>query len=1068
MPMPMELHFFKPSRAGTAGCLLFLAAETAGTAAMLPVHLRCEFRRTPLAVAVPNPRLTWRIQAVPRATFWTAYRILAASSPERLAPGKTDLWDSGKVDGDSPIGADYGGRSLPPGRRVFWQVRVWDAAGRPGPWSQTASWAWAPRRWQARWIGRPAPKRPTWQDLDLEVTLRVLARAAGVVFRAQDEQNAYMWQINTALRSTPLLRPHVRIQGQWRVLGEIPIPNRSAKSLAARPVHLRIRAKGDEITTWLDGTLLDRRRDDTFQAGAIGVRGAAGERALFERIRASTPAPGTGKAFLFDPAAGAGVRAVPPEALRDGALVQPAGVLLLGARAPRSDSLLLRREFRLDSGPVRRATAYVFGLGWYELWINGRKASKAVLAPANSPYDRLCWYDAWDVTGFLRPGANAVGIWLGNGYGPGYSRWGWRWLGSKRAVCELRIESAGARRRVIGTGPAWRMAPGPIRYCSIYNGEVFDARKFPVGWANPGFHAAGWQPARVLDPPPGKLEPDPGPPCRVTATLRPAALTHPAPGVWVYDIGQNMAGWPRIRVRGPAGTRVRLHTSELVNPAGMIDPWTNGSARATDVYILRGAGTVEEYEPRFTYHGFRYVEVRGWPGTPTLDDLDARVVQADAPQTGTFECDDPLLQRIHENCFWSLRSNLMSIPTDCSMRNERTPCQMDSQVAEEAAIYNFDMHSFYRRWLADIAAAGSTGNPDWSGDLVVLAWRLYFYYADRRILEKMFPAMKRYVDFLDARAPDHLWKKGYGDWCAPNRGTWQSYFREPAVVNTCLFHEDVRCLAAAARVLGKAGAAEHYETLANEIQAAFQSAFYHPDSHTYGEGTQSAMILPLALGLVPESCRQAVFSALVHRITGRDKSHLDTGIFATRYLVDVLADGGRIDLAAALLHQNTYPGFGFQIARGATTTWEQWTCRGPMNSHNHAMFAGIDASFYSRLAGLRPAAPGWRRILCRPSFPPRLQRVRASVGTPYGSAACAWQRRNGRLHITVTLPPGTRGEVWTPAPSPGAVAVSRPPGQRSTGAAARCLRTVHGCTVFAVASGATDFTMPDPQAIGDH
>jgi len=1013
---------------------------------MRAVRLRCEFRNDPLAVAAARPTLTWTPVSRRRGARQTAWQIVAASSPEAAVPERADLWDSGRVSSEENC-AVYRGTRLAPGERVFWRVRVWDERGVVSPWSEPAWWQWGPvwpEQWHARWIGRPSLHPPRWEDFTLEIDAAVDAGAAGIVFRAQDSDNLYMWQINMA-GPVPMLRPHIRKNGAWFILEDVPLAAVLNDHTNGRWFHVRITATGACIETWIDGRRVDRRRDETFAAGTIGFRGAKGEQARFRNIRVTAP-DGTVLLDVRSPQ-GQGSGDFPSAPARGDAYEQPQGVLLYRPAAPR-DSLLLRNEFDVP-GVVKRATAYVCGLGWYELWLNGAKASDGVLTPANTRYQRRCLYDAWDVTAYLHPGRNAIGLWLGNGYNSDYSRWGWRWENTKRAVCELVMDLEDGRRLIAGSGPNWRMAPGPITYCSIYHGEIYDAGREQRGWAEAGFDDHAWEPVAVVEPPGPVLNPCPAPPCRVTETLKPVRWRPLDNGVWVFDLGQNFAGWPRIRVRGPRGTRISMKTSELVDDAGRLHPCTNRAARSTDVYILEGAPDGEEYEPRFTYHGFRYVEVRGLPAPPSIETLDGRVVHADVPFIGTFECSDPLIQRIHRNCVWSLRSNLMSIPTDCPMRDERTPCQMDSQTAEEAALFNFDMQAYYRKWLGDIA--GGKGNPDWNGDQVVLAWRLYRFYGDRRIIEEMFPAMKQYVDFLAARAPEGVWRKGFGDWCAPNRGTWESFFREPEVVNTCLFHECARIVAESARVLGNEDAAAHYSKLAERVRSALNRELWHPDTHTYGGGAQPALILPLALGLVPEERRQAVFDALVRRITMVDRNHLDTGIFGTRYLVDVLADGGRMDLAWTILCQETYPGFGFQIRQGATTAWEQWTARGNMNSHNHAMFAGIDASFYTRIAGIRLAAPGWRRIVFHPVPPPGLKHAGARVRTVRGEVACNWRREGNTFAMDVEVPVGAAAEVWLPTAAANAVTESGNPVSETEHV--RFLRSSQGCTVFEVDAG---------------
>ena len=333
---------------------------------------------------------------------------------------------------------------------------------------------------------------------------------------------------------------------------------------------------------------------------------------------------------------------------------------------------LFRREFSL-SGKIKRATAYVYGLGWYELYLNGTKVGDQVLAPPNSHYDRVDLYDTFDVTTLLRQNGNAVGVMLGGGYDSTYSRWGWKWEKSKRFILQIRIDLADGSHQEIVSDQHWRSHEGPITACGIYSGETYDARKERSGWSTFGFDDKDWSAVIETDSPGGRLVANTMPPLRVTQTISPVNITEPRPGVFVVDMGQNFAGWVRIRMQGQRGDSVKLHYSELIDSTGMIDPWTNRKAQATDIYIFKGNG-IESYEPRFTYHGFRYVEITGPRKKPTAEMVEGRVVHADFASEGSFACSNATLNRVAQNFRWSMTSNFMSIPTDCPMRDERTPC----------------------------------------------------------------------------------------------------------------------------------------------------------------------------------------------------------------------------------------------------------------------------------------------------------------------------------------------------------------------------------------------------------
>lgn len=691
------------------------------------------------------------------------------------------------------------------------------------------------------------------------------------------------------------------------------------------------------------------------------------------------------------------------------------------------DCTRLRKSFNLEK-TVRSATASVCGLGFYELYLNGKKVGDHVLAPANTTYGQRLLFDTLDVTDLVKQGANAAGLWLAAGYSDDYSQWGWKWTLPKQAILQLDVVFQDGTTTTIVTDDSWQAGSSPITFASLYNGEIYDAGLETPGWATTNFTAKDWQPVRVFDAPKAKLVPNTMPPVRVVERIKPIAISEPKPGVYVVDMGQGFAGWVHIRARGKRGTRIVLHHSELIGPDGMIDPWTNREAKAIDTFIL-GGESVETYEPRFTYHGFRYVEVTGYPGRLTLDDISGCVVHADVQTAGTFDSSDNMINRIHSNCLWSMRANLMSIPTDCCMRDERTPCQMDSQAYEDAALCNFWMDRYYAKWLGDIL--GGRDNPDWNGDMVVLPWRLYQCYGDTRILEENYENMRGFIETLHARTPGHIYTNGFGDWCAPNDNTWGGYHRNVTEVNTSIYAVITQITGETAAILGKSGDAARYAGWADEIIKAFNEKCFDAKTATYGNGTQTAAILPLALNLTPRDMRSKVFDRLLSTIHDRNKDHLDTGIFGTRYLMDVLCDFGQPDLGLTLLKQPTYPSFANQIAQGATTLWEQWTFKGSMNSHNHAMFAGVDSSFYTRLGGITALKPAFAQISVRPVIPKTMNFAEVTRETIKGRIAVRWEKKNGKTEINVTIPVNTTARVYVPANTVNDVTESGQPAKQS-------------------------------------
>ena len=493
-----------------------------------------------------------------------------------------------------------------------------------------------------------------------------------------------------------------------------------------------------------------------------------------------------------------------------------------------------------------------------------------------------------------------------------------------------------------------------------------------------------------------------------------------------------------MRARGPSGTEIRLRHAELLDAAGRLNTRPNENAEATDVYVLAGEGD-EIYEPRFTYHGFRYIEVAGYPGEPSLDAVEGRFVHTDVERTGSFSSSEPLVNAVHRNVVWGQLSNLMSIPTDCPQRDERHGWLGDAHLSAEAAILNFDMAAFYLKFLEDIRLSqkedGSLpdfvpafvphypADPAWGSAYGILLWLLYWHYDDGRILQRHYASFKRYVDFLTRNAPDGIVRGlgKYGDWCPPGGVTPK---KTPVELTATWFYcHDLRLLARIAQVLGRQDEVKVYAKLADDVRDAFNAAFLDGDQYrtirasaidTYPN--QTANLLPLALGMVPPDKKDAVLGKLLHAVVNLSDEHVDTGILGTRYLLDVLTDHGHADVAWRVATRTSYPGWGYMVAEGATTLWERWEllAGNAMNSHNHIMFGSIDAWFYRVVAGLAPLEPGWRKISVWPRLAAELEAAEASVKTPRGEARVAWRREAETLGIEVRVPVGASAVLKIP------------------------------------------------------
>jgi alpha-L-rhamnosidase len=713
----------------------------------------------------------------------------------------------------------------------------------------------------------------------------------------------------------------------------------------------------------------------------------------------------------------------------------------------------LRREFTLP-GPVVSARAWVCGLGWHELWINGRRVGNEELSPAFTRYDARALYVTHDVTAFLRTGANAVGAVLGTGW---YDHtagdvWDFKqapWRDQPKVILRLRALLADGSTAEVVSGPGWTWRHGAILADALRNGEHYDARQELGGWSAPGLDPAGWKPVSLVPSPGGRLSSQQMPPIRVTETMAPAAVREPGPGVFVVDLGRIIAGRARIRVQGAAGSTVSLRYAERIKETGDIDPsgldsMTKTGTFQSDTYVLKGTGT-EEWEPRFAYHGFQYVQVKGWPGTPRVQDVDGRAVHTDLAPRGEFTCSEPLINAIHEIAKRSTLYNYHGFPTDCPQR-EKNGWTGDAHLSAEQALFNFDMDTAYRKWMTDlrdcqrasgqVPAVVPTGGwgfrfcsgPAWDSAALLIPWYLHVYRGDTAVLEEHYECMRRYVDFLGTMAEDFLVDFGLGDWCPPEwkpSVIWDPTYRCPTVVtDTAYYAVDARIVAASARALGRAGEAERYDALAARVRAAFRARFLDTTTGTVTGSCQASVACALYQGMVDQEEKPRVIERLVQTVEAADR-HIDCGILGAKYIMHALTDAGRLDLAWAMATQTTYPGWGEWIARGATTMWETWNGDA---SRNHHMYSDVDAWFWRGLAGLAPdpEAPGFRHFTVTPGLAPGLTHVKARHLSPYGWIEVEWKRDAERFTLDLAVPPGCRATVRLPS-------VSTPPVKRDSG-----------------------------------
>lgn len=710
-----------------------------------------------------------------------------------------------------------------------------------------------------------------------------------------------------------------------------------------------------------------------------------------------------------------------------------------------------RKEFSLEK-PVAQARVYLIGLGLYELYLNGTKVGDQVLAPAPTDYNKNVKYAVFDVTAHLKEGRNAMGTVLGNGryytMRQAEKPYKIKNFGYPKMLLQLEITYADGTKEVIRTDNSWKGTPGgPVRANNEYDGEEYDARREMPGWNSPGFDDSNWLSAGYVQEPAGEFEAQANPQMKVMHTLRPVSLNEIRPGVFVLDMGQNMAGWLKMRVHGNAGDTVTIRFAEILDEKGEPARANLRDAKATDVYILKGGGE-EIWEPSFVYHGFQYAEITGYPGKPSLNDFEGRVVYDALETTGQFETSRALINQIFKNAWWAINSNYKGMPVDCPQRNERQPWLGDRPTGAYGESFVFGNALLYSKWMEDIRHAqradGSipdvapafwryySDNMSWAGTYLMIGDMLLRQYGDTAVIRRHYPHMKRWLTYMQDRYMNEafiLTKDSYGDWCAPpatiEEGRGKSADRKyPSMLISTAYHfHYLELMQRFARTAGHEEDIPAYAALASKVRAAFNREFFHSGNFSYGGNTLTDNLLPFAFGMVPEAHRQQVFKTITDLIEIRNKEHLSTGVVGTQWLMRTLTQNGRADLAFRLATNTTYPGWGYMIENGATAIWELWngnTAAPNMNSYNHVMMLGdLLIWYYEHLAGIKSSeeSPGFKEMIMKPEPVEGLDFVNASHESAYGLIRSAWKKNDNTFSWEVTIPANTRARLYIPAKS---------------------------------------------------
>ena len=1000
--------------------------------ALTPVHLKCEYQTKPLGVDTIRPRLAWWFDSSRRGEIQTAYQVVVASSAAKLKAGKYDLWNSKKIQSGQSTQVEYEGKELKSNIECLWKVRVWDRDGKVSGWSEPATWTtglFEPEDWRAKWIAATnklsITKSPTifgyhaleskvqnttkWVQVDLGSSQQI----SEVVLHSPNPPGfdpskgfGFPLRFKIEVSDDPAFIKSVMIADHTGK--DFPNPGGNPERFLARGANGRyVRVTATKL--WDRGT------------GPEPFCFALAELQVFAPI--SNMALGMAVTSLDSVENNEWNR----KRLTDGQVLDHK---LHESDDPENGAIMLHKEIFV-SKKIVRATAFLCGIGYSELGINNEKVGDHVLDPGFTDYSKRALYVAHDVTKSFKRGENKIEILLGGGwfnlatpdlFGFEHAPWS----ASPRAKFHLKLEYEDGTAQTIVSDASWKWSPTPISFNCVRGGETIDAR----------ISKPNWNPVTVVEGPKGKLVSQQQPPIRVTKAITPISLKEPKPGVYVFDLGTNIAGWAAFQTKGSRGTRITLKYNEALKPDGTVDMHHTSSHTygrfQVDEFIL--SGKKDLFQPRFTYHGFRYVEVTGLTEKPTLDSLVGKWVTTDPAKAGSFECSNERVNKLQELIVHSYLNNLHSIPTDCPQR-EKMGWMDDGCVDMETGFFNLDVPQFYRKWFNDMVDAqdenghvadivptsgwgrtrpdgspGEMADPWWGGAIVFTPWKLYQNYGDKRIIAQGYIAMKAYVDYLSSTAKDNVITWGLGDWLDDSAGGGGR--RVPvAQTSTAAYYLGARIIAQSAAVLGIKEDVSKYEKLANQIRMTFNSKFLDATNGLYAKDSQTAQALPLTLGLVPKDSLEQVLMQLDESISGPRKGHISAGMVGSLYLFHALTENGRDDLAYAMLTKEDYPGWLHMVNSGATSLWEAWNGDG---SYDHPTLGCVGFWLYQGLAGIKPdpSGPGYKKFVIKPSIVGDLTWVKCHYDSVHGRIESNWKRNGNSITVSVSIPVNTEARVF--------------------------------------------------------
>ena len=1026
-----------------AGIMLQNSASAADLA-LKADYLRCEYRIDPQGIDILNPRLSWVLESDQRGQTQSAYQVLVASSLIKLQQNQGDLWNSGKVSNSDTVMIKYIGAALASNQECFWKVKVWDKDGIDRGWSAPAKWSMGllnTSDWQGQWIG--------YDPAETEMTVPDFVKQANWIW---SDANA---DSGTAVANR-YFRRVINIPASWQIADatcyitcddgfELFINGQSAKAASNHGILRKVEV-GSFLETGVNvlairGTNSGTSNNPAAVLVAIEIKSVGGEtmQVLSNGQWKSklTEASGWNSVGYDDSLWG---NAFAFGRYGDSPWGSPKLQLLPPARYLRTDCSLSNKE-------VRKASLYVSALGNYEIFVNGQRVSNDYFSPGWTDYTKRVYYRTYDITDTLHSGGNAIGAILADGWYAGYVGYARErnLYGEKlRLLCQLNVEYADGSRQVIASDSSWKASLGPLEYADFLQGEYYDARKELTGWDTPGYDESDWQSVAV-----GTDEVNPlvqaavSEPVVVFEEVAPVSVAEPEPKTYVFNMGQNFAGFVRLKISGQAGQKIQLRHAERLNPDGTIYTTNLRSAAATDTYICKGDG-VEIWQPYFTFHGFQYVELTGVNSIPSLDTITGLAVSSDTPVVGTFECSDKMVNKIQQNALWTQRMNFIDIPTDCPQRDERLGWTGDAQVYINTACYQTDVQAFFTKWITDLNDAqradgqfptvaplkvsGGDGGPAWADAGVICPWTIYNMYGDKQIIANCYEPMKRFIAFCKNRCTSELLPPSsfhcFGDWVNINDNTPNE------VIFMAYFGYSTNLMAEMAEVLGKTDDAAEFRLLFEQIKASFNNAYVAADGKINGD-SQCGYVLAIAYDLLDVDTQKLAAKHLVRRIKEKNW-HLSTGFVGTKDLMLALAKIDRNDIAYRLLHNETFPSWGFSIKNGATSIWERWNGWTPedgfndpgMNSFAHYSFGAVCQWIFENIGGIKPGNAGFGEVIIIPEPDNKITWANTTYNSIRGPIETSWKLNGSNYECKVLVPAGTTATVYVMANDPEGVTES--------------------------------------------